>query len=107
MILKSKEKVEPENNPVWNKLYEDERLSGEIRKELPEFLKIGIEHERKCIKLRLKQIEHYLDKITYLEAGMDWFDTLKHIQPTKGIIFPSEAYMKAKDRWEKKQKNKE
>jgi hypothetical protein len=93
-------------NPVWNEIFKDERLVGEINPELPHFLKMAIEHERRCIKHRLKQVETYLDRITFLEAGMDYFDTFKQIQGLKGIPFPKDEYVKLRTSWEKMQERK-
>lgn len=101
MVVKDEKK-----NPMWDKVFEDGRMSEEINKDLPEFLKIAIKHERKCVKFRLKQIEGYLDRITHLEAGMDYFDTFNVIKSMSGVPFPREEYNLKKQEWEKAHKKK-
>jgi hypothetical protein len=103
MIVKNKteEQQEKKKNPVWDKLFQDERMSGIINKDLPEFLKIAIEHEIRCVKYRLKQIEGYLDRMTLLESGVDYFDTFQKIPSRKGVPFPKTLYLIKKEEWEK------
>lgn len=98
----NKDKPEKKKNPMWDKVFEDIAMSASIDK-LPKFLQFAINHERRCIKFRLKQIENYAQRINLMMAGMDYTDTFKTIRPTHGVPFPKEAYIKMRDEWEAEQ----
>lgn len=100
-----KQKQEKKKNPVWDKLFEDERLNKEIST-LPKHFQMAINHERKCIKFRLKQIERYLERIQLMMAGMDYFDTFKNLSSIHGLGFPKQPYLKLRDKWDKEQEKK-
>jgi hypothetical protein len=97
-------KVEKKKNPIWDKVFADERLSGEIDKFLDKHLTLAIEHERRCIKMRLKQVEGYLDRISLMQQGMEYTETFKKIPSRKGVPFPRHEYERLLQESIKKQK---
>jgi hypothetical protein len=96
MIVKKK-------NPMWNAVFDDDRMK-EPDKFLAKHLRFAVEHEQKCVKMRLKQIEQYLDRISLLEEGTEYGDTFKLISCIHGIPFPKEEYERLKKIEEKKVK---
>jgi len=96
--------VEKKKNPMWDKVFADKRLSGVIDSFLDKHLVLAIEHERRCIKMRLKQIEHYLDRISLMQQGMEYKETFKKIPCSKGVPFPRVEYDRLLEEQKKKVK---
>lgn len=90
-------------NPMWDLVFADDRMK-ESDKFLSKHLKLAILHEQKCVKMRLKQIEHYLDRIALMEQGMEYTETFKKVPCTYGISFPKDEYEKLLIEETKKQK---
>lgn len=104
METKTTPPVEKKKNPMWDKVFADERLSGVIDKFLDKHLALAIEHERRCIKMRLKQVENYLDRISLMQQGMEYKETFKKIPCSKGVPFPRVEYDRLFEEAIKKQK---
>lgn len=86
MVVKKK-------NPMWDLVFADDRMK-EPDKFLAKHLKLAVLHEQKCVKMRLKQVEHYLDRITLMEQGTEYKETFKQVPCTYGIAFPKDEYEK-------------
>lgn len=84
------------DNDLFDSVLGDSRMI-QTTKKLPDFLALAVQHERECVKLRLRQIQGCLGRIQLLSAGIDYYDTFKKIpgimQP---IPFPKEEYLKQK-----------
>lgn len=90
---------------MWEEVFKDERLTKDI-KHLPEHFRMAIEHERKCVAFRLKQVENYLDRIALMMAGKDYYDTFQNLKPVHGVGFPKERFIELRTKWDKEQDKK-
>lgn len=74
-------------------------VMDEISENLPDYLKISIEHERKLIRLREAQIDGYVQRIRLMSAGMDYYKSLQKVPPRKAsIYFDKCLYVKLRDK---------
>jgi len=89
-------------NPLWDEVFKDEVLTADIS-HLPEHFQLAINHERKCVAFRLKQVENYLARLKLVLAGKDYLDTFENLKPAHGVGFPKERYIEMRTKWDKEQ----
>ena len=68
---------------------------------LPQYLRLAIEHEKKVIALRKRQVEACEQRLMLMEAGMGYYTALKKVPPVAANSnFPERKYMQLKDKFD-------
>lgn len=72
-----------------------------MKKELQYHIEYAIEHEKRCIELREKQIKSYKKRIKLLKSGLKMGEVNKEVVPIKpDFRYNVKYYWKLRHEWE-------